>query len=93
MATSANGPASRIRERAGGPRTSRGHAAAVAVGFNVGVEIGQLALVSVFLPLAFFLRHSWFYRRLVLGLGSVLIAAVASVWLVERGLDLDITVF
>jgi hypothetical protein len=29
------------------------------VGFNLGVEIGQLAIVAAFLPLAFALRASW----------------------------------
>ncbi|MDQ6881631.1 MAG: HupE/UreJ family protein, partial [Pseudomonadota bacterium] len=33
------------------------------VGFNGGVEVGQLAIVAVFLPLAFFLRKTLFYRR------------------------------
>jgi len=28
------------------------------VGFNLGVEGGQLAIVSVFLPLAYYLRHT-----------------------------------
>ena len=54
------------------------------VGFNLGVEAGQLALVGVFLPLAFALRRSWLYQRLALQLGSWLIAAVASLWLLER---------
>ena len=58
------------------------------VGFNLGVEAGQLAIVSAFLPLAFWLRHSWFYRRVVFVGGSVLIALIAAVWLAERALDL-----
>lgn len=62
-------------------------------GFNLGVELGQLALVGIFLPLAFGLRHSWFYQRLVLGLGSLSIAIVASMWLLERSLDFDIPDF
>ena len=54
------------------------------VGFNVGVEIGQLAIVAVFLPLAFGLRRSWVYQRVVLVLGSAVIALVALAWMVER---------
>ena len=57
-------------------------------GFNVGVELGQLAIVCAFLPLAFALRATWAYRRVVLAGGSVLIAAIAGVWLVERAFDL-----
>jgi hypothetical protein len=60
------------------------------VGFNLGVELGQLAIVAVFLPLAFSLRRTHFYRRLVHGGGSLLIALVAAVWLVERAFDLKI---
>jgi HupE / UreJ protein len=54
------------------------------VGFNVGVELGQLAIVIVFLPLAYALRRSAFYRRWVMVGGSVLISLLAAVWLVER---------
>lgn len=58
------------------------------VGFNLGVEVGQVAIVAVFLPLAFALRETWVYQRLVLVAGSLLIAVVAAAWLVERVFDL-----
>jgi hypothetical protein len=54
------------------------------VGFNVGVELGQLAIVVLFLPLAFALRSTALYRRWVMVGGSVVIALLAAVWLVER---------
>ena len=54
------------------------------VGFNLGVEGGQLGVVAVFLPLAYSLRRSWFYRRLVMVGGSLAIAVLAAVWLCER---------
>jgi hypothetical protein len=60
------------------------------VGFNLGVEAGQLAIVAVFLPLAYAIRSSGFYRRLVFGGGSATIALVALVWLAERALDVKI---
>ncbi|MFC5461413.1 HupE/UreJ family protein [Massilia niabensis] len=60
------------------------------VGFNVGVELGQLAIVALFLPLAFALRRGLFYRRMVMTGGSVCIALVALVWLAERALDLQL---
>ena len=60
------------------------------VGFNVGVELGQLAIVAVFLPLAWWLRNGLFYRRVVMLGGSAVIALVAAVWLLERGLDLQL---
>jgi len=60
------------------------------VSFNLGVEAGQLAIVATFLPLAYLSRRSWLYPRFVLGVGSLSIAAVASVWLVERSLNVSI---
>jgi len=59
-------------------------------GFNLGVEAGQLAIVLVFLPLAFLSRSTWAYRRLVFGGGSLVTAAIASVWLVERAFDASV---
>ncbi len=59
------------------------------VGFNLGVEVGQLAIVSVFLPFAYRLRHSWSYQGVTLRFGSALIALLACVWLVERSLGLS----
>jgi hypothetical protein len=58
------------------------------VGFNIGVELGQLAIVAVFLPLAFALRRTQLYRRAVMVGGSLLIAVLAAVWFVERAFDL-----
>ena len=63
------------------------------VGFNLGVEAGQLAIVAVFLPVAFALRNTWFYQRLILLGGSILIAVLASVWLAERAFDLKLMPF
>ncbi len=53
-------------------------------GFNIGVELGQLAIVAVFLPLAFMIRKTKFYELAVLKLGSILIACIAAIWLLER---------
>ena len=63
------------------------------VGFNVGVETGQMAIVAAFLPIAFLLRHTLFYRRLVLLGGSILIAVLAAGWLVERVFDMKFLPF
>jgi hypothetical protein len=54
------------------------------LGFNLGVEAGQLAIVLAMLPVAFWLRQSWLYERVALQLGSLAIGAVASLWLLER---------
>ena len=57
---------------------------------GLGVEAGQLAIVAAFLPFAYLSRRSWLYPRLVLGAGSFSIVAVASVWLLERSLNVRI---
>jgi hypothetical protein len=71
----------------------QGALALALLGFSVGVELGQLAIVAAFLPLAFLLRRSWFYRRVVLLAGSLLIAALALAWFVERAFDLKLLPF
>jgi hypothetical protein len=58
------------------------------VSFNVGVEIGQLAIVAAFLPLAYLIRRSWTYPKLVLNGGSLAVIAIALVWFTERAFDL-----
>ncbi|MFZ5594164.1 MAG: HupE/UreJ family protein [Pseudomonadota bacterium] len=58
--------------------------------FNLGIEAGQLAIVGLFLPVAFFFRNSSFYQRLLLRAGSCLVAGLASVWLLERAFLLKI---
>jgi hypothetical protein len=63
------------------------------VGFNVGVEIGQLVIVSAFLPLAFSLRRTALYHDVVFIGGSALISAVATVWLGERVFDVKLLPF
>ncbi|MSQ76617.1 MAG: HupE/UreJ family protein, partial [Rhodoferax sp.] len=60
------------------------------VSFNLGVELGQLAIVALFLPLAFVLRHTPFYQLGVLRAGSLAALVVALVWFVERAFDLSV---
>jgi hypothetical protein len=60
------------------------------VGFNVGVEAGQLAIVAAFLPVAYALRRRWVYRKLIFVGGSAAIAVIAALWLAERALDVKI---
>ena len=59
-------------------------------GFNVGVELGQLAIVAVFLPLAFALRRTALYRKGIVVGGSVVIALLAAVWFVERAFSVKL---
>jgi hypothetical protein len=63
------------------------------LGFNAGVEIGQLAIVAVFLPVAFALRRTWLYQTPLLRFGSVFVILIAGAWCAERVLDLKFMPF
>lgn len=54
------------------------------VGFNCGVELGQMMIVLAVLPLAFLLRHTLLYRRAFMPAGSVAIGLLAGYWLLAR---------
>jgi hypothetical protein len=71
----------------------QGALALALLGFNLGVEAGQLAIVAAFLPTAYLLRRGEFYRRVVLFGGSLLIALLAGVWLAERVFELKLLPF
>lgn len=59
----------------------------VMVLFNVGVELGQIAIVLIVFPVLFLVRkRAWFIPIVVHG-GSVMITIVAAYWLVERVLS------
>ena len=53
-------------------------------GFNLGVELGQIAIVLVFLPLAWWLRNTIFYRWVVVVGGSLAIAILGIIWTLQR---------
>jgi hypothetical protein len=54
------------------------------LGFNVGVELGQLAIVALVLPLLFATRRWPRYPVLVLRLLSLAVAVLATGWLLQR---------
>ena len=53
----------------------------------------KLAIVIGLLPPAFWARYTQVYQRGVLQGGSLLVAGVATVWLLERSLNLDVRLF
>jgi hypothetical protein len=54
------------------------------LGFNLGVEAGQLGIVALFVPVAWRLRERRLYRGVVLPLGSALILGIALFWTTQR---------
>ena len=59
------------------------------LGFALGIETGQLLFVLAFVPAAFALRKTGFYRKLAVPFGSWIIVALALVWMVQRALPRD----
>jgi len=62
-------------------------------GFNVGVEIGQEAVVLAVMPLAYLIRRTRLYQNYVMRWGSWLIILVASGWLIQRAFNIVIPGF
>jgi hypothetical protein len=56
--------------------------------FNLGVEVGQLAIVAAFLPVAWAARRTTAYRTGVMTFGSLAVLSLSGMWLVERAFDL-----
>jgi HupE / UreJ protein len=54
------------------------------VGFNLGVEAGQMAIVLAVLPPMFLLRRTRLYREAFMPAGAIAIGAMATCWLVAR---------
>lgn len=63
------------------------------IGFNLGVEAGQLAIVMLALPLIVGLSRFRFYSPVVMKFGSACIAAIAFLWLAERSVGLSLLGF
>lgn len=59
------------------------------LGFNIGVELGQIAVVVATFPVLFVLRRTRAYRW-SMTVGSLLLIGVALYWGLERALDVDI---
>jgi hypothetical protein len=53
-------------------------------GFNIGVELAQLAIVATLLPVLYAIRDAGWYARWGLPLGSCGLAAVGAWWMLTR---------
>ena len=53
------------------------------LGFNVGVEIGQLVIIAIIFPFLFLIRNSRYYPK-ILVYGSIFLIVVSLYWAVER---------
>jgi hydrogenase/urease accessory protein HupE len=62
------------------------------VSFNMGVEIGQLMIISVMLPVLYLLKKQFQFRIISTGV-SAAIFLVGFTWLIERVFDLKVLTF
>jgi len=58
--------------------------------FNLGVEIGQLAIVIAMLPIMYLLRDHWFYHHVVLPVSACIMVTFGTIWVFERGLNIQL---
>lgn len=60
------------------------------LGFNIGVEIGQLTIVCAIFPLLFMMRLSKLYSRFTVQAGAALAIFVSLYWFTERAFEVDL---
>lgn len=60
------------------------------LGFNIGVEIGQLVIVAVIFPILYLLSRHWSYVRAFLPLGAIGLIIVSLYWFIERATEIDL---
>lgn len=58
------------------------------VGFNLGVEIGQIGILSIYLPISYAIRKTWFYKTMFFYTGSIIIIGIAGIWFTERAFNM-----
>ncbi|EAZ82981.1 HupE/UreJ family protein [Algoriphagus machipongonensis] len=59
------------------------------VGFNFGVEIGQLAIIIVAFPILFLLSRLKIYNIILVGF-SILLMLISTYWIIERAFGYDL---
>jgi len=66
------------------------HTALSLFGFNLGVELGQLAIIAVVFPVLYLLRNLRFYNPYLLKTGGLALGAMSLYWLIERAFDVNL---
>jgi hypothetical protein len=59
------------------------------LGFNVGVEIGQLVIIAIIFPMLYLIRKRKYYPKFLVFMSAILIF-MSVYWLIERVFDIDI---
>ena len=67
------------------------HLVLTLLGFNIGVELGQIAIICTIFPMLFLLRNRSVYKWILCG-GSLMLMAIALYWVIERVFDVDLMI-
>ena len=59
------------------------------LGFNIGVELGQIVIVMVVFPLLYFMRGTLLYNRLLMPAAAAALIMVSLYWFTERAFEVD----
>lgn len=59
------------------------------LGFNLGVEIGQIAIIGIMFPILYLIRKSRFYPYVII-YGSILLILISFYWFTERAFEIDL---
>jgi hypothetical protein len=62
------------------------------LGFNLGVEIGQLAIIVLVFPILYTLRKTSLYPKIRV-FGSICLVLISLYWFIERALNVDFRVW
>ena len=60
------------------------------LGFNIGVELGQLLIICMIFPVLYFIRKLPIYPSII-KLGSILLIFISIYWFIERWFEVDLT--
>jgi hypothetical protein len=60
-------------------------------GFNLGVEIGQLAIIALVFPILYLLRKTFLYPKIRV-FGSIFLIFISLYWFIERAFGVDFPV-
>lgn len=58
--------------------------------FNLGVDVGLVAVVAIVAPVVFLLRGWTLYRRWLLPIAAVGILVIGGIWTIERSFEVDV---
>jgi len=61
------------------------------LGFNIGVELGQIVIIALIFPVLFLLRQKKYYSK-ILVYGSITLIFISLYWVIERVFDVNLGV-